>query len=153
MRGPSHVTNNRTRHGDMLSGVEHRRRGAEREFHHAGERYAVDTRPIATILSRASVTVHCLIIAPETLMRSVPNPRLPSLSHVRRYESRRRCADCQPRSTALEIRWSILRISTPLPSLTLICPARVHSSISALKSSMRPAFSLDHIVIDEYGSE
>ena len=58
-----------------------------------------------------------------------------------------------PFMTACEIRLSSLRISTPLLSFTLMCPARVQSSSSALKSSMRPAFSEDHMLMAEYGSE
>src|SRR5690554_2553063 len=50
------------------------------------------------------------------------------------------------------MRLSSLRMSTPLPILILMCPARVHSSSSALKSSF-PAFSDDHIFTREYGSE
>ena len=54
--------------------------------------------------------------------------------------------------TACAMSWSRRRISMSRPSLTLMCPARVHSSSSALKSRV-PAFSDDHMLIDEYGSE
>jgi hypothetical protein len=43
-------------------------------------------------------------------------------------------------------------MSAPLASLILMCPARVHSSISELKSSL-PAFSLDHMLMAPYGKE
>lgn len=45
------------------------------------------------------------------------------------------------------------RTSTCLPTLIFIFPARVHSSSSPVKSSIEPAFSDDHMLIDEYGSE
>ena len=56
-------------------------------------------------------------------------------------------------STHMAIRMSSRRTSTCLPTLILIFPARVHSSSSPVKSSIEPAFSDDHMLIDEYGSE
>lgn len=53
----------------------------------------------------------------------------------------------------MAISMSSRRTSTCLPTLILIFPARVHSSSSPMKSSIEPAFSDDHILIDEYGSE
>ena len=56
-------------------------------------------------------------------------------------------------STHMAISMSSRRTSTCLPTLILIFPARVHSSSSPVKSSIEPAFSDDHMLIDEYGSE
>src|SRR5699024_7550027 len=70
---------------------------------------------------------------------------------VRRREERRRpaCRRCQDeRSTAFAISRSSRLTSTCLPTAILIRPARVHSSISALRSSV-PAFSEDHMLIAE----
>ena len=47
---------------------------------------------------------------------------------------------------------SSARISTPLRRLILIFPAFVHISTSASKSSSFPAFSVEYITIEEYGS-
>ena len=56
-------------------------------------------------------------------------------------------------STHMAISISSRRTSTCLPTLILIFPARVHSSSSPVKSNIEPAFSDDHMLIDEYGSE
>ena len=58
-----------------------------------------------------------------------------------------------PPSTHMAISMLSRRTSTCLPTLILIFPARVHSSSSPVKSNIEPAFSDDHILIDEYGSE
>ena len=56
-------------------------------------------------------------------------------------------------STHMAISMSSRWTSTCLPTLILIFPARVHSSNSPVKSSIEPAFSDDHMLIDDYGSE
>lgn len=59
----------------------------------------------------------------------------------------RRAAGGQPR-TEREISWSRARTSMLRPTLIFTTPARVHSSISALKSRV-PAFSVDHMLMLE----
>ena len=56
-------------------------------------------------------------------------------------------------NTHMAISISSRRTFTCLPTLILIFPARVHSSSSPVKSNIEPAFSDDHMLIDEYGSE
>ena len=82
-----------------------------------------------------------------------PHARRPSISCGVRWSPWRVSPANLPPSTHMAISMSSRRTSTCLPTLILIFPARVHSSSSPVKSSIEPAFSDDHMLIAEYGSE
>ncbi len=91
----------------------------------------------------------CLLIADSQHLPSLhvsplgmPNARTCRGGRVRPGSDQRACR------TMWAIRLSSFRTSMPLPSLTLMWPARVHISSSEFQSSV-PAFSEDHMSIRE----